>query len=63
MKVYKKAHPDSTQRRLRVIGRLEAQLVKGMKPIDGEWKHYEVALTETDKTRINKELTILKSRI
>ena len=63
MKVFKKQHPDSTKRRLGVIGRLEAQLKAGLKPTKGDTTGVTaVVLTDVDKVRINKELTILKQR-
>lgn len=66
MKVFRKTHPADTKRRKAVIGRLEAQLLKGTKPayeaVEGKILT-EISLTEADKVRINKELVILKSRI
>lgn len=62
MKVFRKQHPDSTRRRLGVIERLEAQLRSTLKPVKGDKLGGTIALTEADKVRINKELTILKTR-
>jgi hypothetical protein len=73
MKVYRKQHPDSTKRRLGVIGRLEAQLqagtktAKNMELVTMEGKPSNIVatlpLTEADKVRINKELVTLKLRV
>jgi len=50
-------------RRVRVIERLEAQLIKGTKIFGNYISGGTTPLTDSDKTRINNELTILKSRV
>ena len=63
MKVFRQVHPHDTRRRLGVIGRLEAQLKSGKKIFGNYISGGTTDLTEDDKTRINKELTTLRSRI
>lgn len=73
MKVYRRTHPDSTKRRKAVIERLEAQLKLGIKHMEPKFLvdfhnpndigDGTLPLTDADKLRINKEITILKSRI
>lgn len=61
----KKFKPNLTrakERRRRVIDRLEKQLKSGQKP-DKQVQSAMAPLTETDKTRIKKEIEILKKRI
>ena len=53
------------ERREGALARLEAQLKSGKKPEknDGKETSKKVELTDKDKTRINKEITILKERV
>jgi len=53
--------PAQVSRRIAVIARLEKQLKANVKPV--REVDYLVPLTEKDITRINKELTTLKSRV
>jgi hypothetical protein len=55
--------PKARTRRTNVIERLEAQLKAGKKPAKVEGKITSVPLDEKDTNRINKELSILKTRI
>ena len=55
--------PKARTRRTNVIERLEAQLKAGNKPAKVEGKITSVPLDEKDTNRINKELSILKTRI
>lgn len=50
----------TTERRLKVIKRLEKQLIVGVKPSKDIGV---IELTEKDKQRINKELETLKERV
>jgi len=54
--------PKARDRRSRVVTRLEAQLKSGVRsPLRDE--KFEVPLKESDIARIEKELSILKTRI
>lgn len=55
--------PKARTRRQNVIERLEKQLKAGNKSTKELGKMVLVPLTESDTNRINKELTILKTRI
>lgn len=56
--------PQARERRTRVITRLENQLKKGMRaPKKGEQTISDVPLMDADIKRIEKELSILKTRI
>jgi hypothetical protein len=55
--------PKARTRRQNVIERLEKQLKAGNKPTKVEGKITSVSLDEKDTNRINKELTVLKTRI
>lgn len=56
--------PQARDRRQRVITRLEAQLKRGMKPPHkNEQTVSDVPLLDKDIARIQKELSILKTRI
>jgi hypothetical protein len=55
--------PKARTRRTNVIERLEKQLKVGNKTTKVEGKITSVSLDEKDVTRINKELTTLKTRI
>jgi hypothetical protein len=55
--------PKARTRRTNVIARLETQLKAGNKPAKVEGKITSVPLDEKDTNRINKELSILKTRI
>ena len=56
--------PKARDRRTRVIARLEAQLKRGMRaPKKGEQTISDIPLMDTDIKRIQKELSILKTRI
>ena len=56
--------PQARDRRTRVIARLEAQLKRGMRPPKkGEQTVSDVPLMDADIARIEKELSILKTRI
>jgi hypothetical protein len=56
--------PKARDRRTRVITRLEAQLKRGMRaPKKSEQTISDVPLMDADIKRIEKELSILKSRI
>jgi hypothetical protein len=52
------------QRQKNALERLEAQLASGTKPekIDGKTTNTRVAISDHDKKRITKEITILKSK-
>lgn len=50
-------------RRRRVISRMEIQLESGMKIVRFDNLLQEVALTDKDKERIQKEISTLKTRI
>lgn len=56
--------PQARERRQRVIERLEKQLKKGMRaPKKDEQTISDVPLMDADIKRIEKELSILKTRI
>jgi hypothetical protein len=56
--------PQARERRTRVITRLEAQLKRGMRsPKKNEQTLSDVPLLDKDIARIEKELSILKTRI
>jgi hypothetical protein len=55
--------PKARTRRQNVVARLENQLKVGNKSSKVEGKVVNVPLEEKDTNRINKELTILKTRI
>lgn len=56
--------PQARNRRVRAIERLEKQLKRGMRPPKkGEQTVSDVPLMDADITRIEKELSILKTRI
>jgi hypothetical protein len=55
--------PKAKTRRTNVIERLEKQLKVGNKLSKVEGKVVDVSLDEKDISRINKELTTLKTRI
>lgn len=57
------ANPRATERRNRVIQRLEAQLKSGMKPGEKPVRGIDVPLEERYIKRIEKELTTLKARV
>lgn len=63
----KKSYDDSPKavlRRKRAIKRLESQLVTGYKPVkSSEGTMSTTPLLESDRTRIKKEIEILKTRI
>ncbi len=51
------------QRRTRVLKSLNSQLSKGTKVLKNSLGGQEVPLEEADKSRITKEIEILKARI
>lgn len=56
--------PHAKERRVRVIERLESQLKRGVRTPKKNEKTVDVpVLTETNITRIKKELETLKTRI
>lgn len=56
--------PHAKERRTRVIERLESQLKRGVKtPKKGQKTDDVPLLTDSDVTRIKKELETLKTRI
>lgn len=56
---------NKTQRRESTLGRLQAQLKSGIKPLkeDGKDTGKTIKLTEKDIERIKKEITTLKERV
>jgi hypothetical protein len=58
------SQPQAKERRQRVITRLEAQLKRGVRPpTKNEQTLSDVPLMDADIKRIEKELSILKTRI
>lgn len=56
--------PAAVQRRRRVIQRLQTQLVTGYKPVNnGDGTMSTVKMTEDDRKRIEKEISILETRV
>jgi len=67
MKLYSKSQP-AIQRRKAALQRLENQLQSGMKETSWKTKGEDldkksIPLTEGDKKRIEKEISVLQSRI
>lgn len=58
MKSYSR-QPQAVARRKSALTRLEAQLKAGTKPVEGK----QIPLTDDDRSRIEKEIEILKTRI
>ena len=55
--------PQAKARRVRVIKRLENQLLTGFKPVKEDGKMSTAPLTDKDRDRIKKEIETLKTRL
>jgi hypothetical protein len=52
-----------TQRRIGALDMLQTQLKSGLKTEKGRTDGHRIPLTDKDKTRIEKEIGILKERV
>lgn len=55
--------PATVRRRQRVIQRLRAQLVTGYKPVVEDKVMSTIKLSDADRARIEREISILETRL